>query len=239
MAHIRSSRAEPHVVDHAFGLHSGREAARRIFAEGDGGRRPAQRNRTVARFRHIGDRERDAFPRRPFISWSRVATAGAGVGINDLRCHSVLRQLVVTVVSWPGDCKHRFRGEHLWGACQECLGPSAQRPVTEALLTIRDLTVSIRTRAGTVRIVDRIDLDVGVAEIAGIAGESGSGKTLSMLALLGLLPRHAEVRGRAVFDGCDLLAISDAEMASRRGRAMGLVMQDPYSSLHPMLSVGA
>lgn len=106
------------------------------------------------------------------------------------------------------------------------------------MLRIRALKVSLPTSEGLVRVVDGIDLDVTAGRVAGIAGESGSGKTLSMMAILGLVPPGAIVSGEACFRGYDLLAASDDQVAKRRGKDIGLVMQDPHSSLHPMLSVG-
>jgi oligopeptide transport system ATP-binding protein len=109
----------------------------------------------------------------------------------------------------------------------------------DPLLAIKGLRVELPTQAGLVRVVDGIDLDVAAGHVAGIAGESGSGKTVSMMAILGLLPAGAAVGGEACFRGYDLLSSSDKELAKRRGKDVALVMQDPHSSLHPMLSVGA
>jgi oligopeptide/dipeptide ABC transporter ATP-binding protein len=106
------------------------------------------------------------------------------------------------------------------------------------LLSIKDLQVSLPSRGGLLRVVDGVDLEVAVGKVSGIAGESGSGKTISMMAILGLLPAGAAVAGEARFRGYDLLSTSDGELAKRRGKDVGLVMQDPHSSLHPMLSVG-
>jgi oligopeptide/dipeptide ABC transporter ATP-binding protein len=89
-----------------------------------------------------------------------------------------------------------------------------------------------------VRVVDGIDLDVAVGQVAGIAGESGSGKTVSMMAILGLLPGGSVVDGQAHFRGLDLLKNTNSESAKQRGKHIALVMQDSHSSLHPMLSVG-
>lgn len=108
-----------------------------------------------------------------------------------------------------------------------------------ALLTIRGLQVSLPTRGGLVRVVDGIDFDVAAGQVAGIAGESGSGKTIAMMAILGLLPSGSLVVGTASFDGCDLLTSSADDLANRRGKELALVMQDPNSSFHPMLSIGA
>jgi oligopeptide/dipeptide ABC transporter ATP-binding protein len=96
----------------------------------------------------------------------------------------------------------------------------------------------LRVRIGGTTIVDGVDYQVGQSEIFGIAGESGSGKTMSMLALLGLLPDRSSVEGTANFGGRDLLAMRRAELRELSGRDLAMVFQDPFTSLHPMLSVG-
>jgi len=101
------------------------------------------------------------------------------------------------------------------------------------------LTVDgLRVRIGDNTIVDGVDYEVQPSEVFGIAGESGSGKTISMLALLGLLPERSSVEGTATFAGRDLLAMPRRELRELSGRDMAMVFQDPYTSLHPMLSVG-
>lgn len=108
----------------------------------------------------------------------------------------------------------------------------------DIVLSVRDLEVAIPTRGGLVRVVRGIDLDVRAGQVTGIAGESGSGKTISMMAILGLVPAGSIVRGKACFRGENLLVASRAALESRRGKDIALVMQDPRSALHPMLSVG-
>lgn len=111
--------------------------------------------------------------------------------------------------------------------------------MTDPLLRVRDLRVTMPTRRGRLPLVDGLDLDVVEGTVSGVAGESGSGKTISMMAILGLLPEGATVSGEARLKGQDLIGSSDAELGRRRGRDVALVMQDPHSSLHPMLSVGS
>jgi oligopeptide transport system ATP-binding protein len=106
------------------------------------------------------------------------------------------------------------------------------------LLRVEGLRIRMPGAAAPVTIVDGVDFAVERGEILGIAGESGSGKTLSVLALLGLQPRTAVVGGRALFDGRDLLALSARELRKVRGNEIGVVFQDPLTTLHPMLSVG-
>jgi oligopeptide/dipeptide ABC transporter ATP-binding protein len=96
----------------------------------------------------------------------------------------------------------------------------------------------LRVRIGGTTIVDGVDYEIQPSEVFGIAGESGSGKTMSMLALLGLLPERSSVEGTASFGGRDLLAMRRSELRELSGRELAMVFQDPFTSLHPMLSVG-
>jgi peptide/nickel transport system ATP-binding protein len=111
--------------------------------------------------------------------------------------------------------------------------------MTAPLLQIRDLVVDFTGRNGRVRAVDGIDLDVHRGETLGIVGESGSGKTVTVLAALGLLPPPpaCTVHGRALLDGRDLLAMDRRQLRDLRGRAVGMVFQDPMTSLHPSFRV--
>jgi oligopeptide/dipeptide ABC transporter ATP-binding protein len=86
--------------------------------------------------------------------------------------------------------------------------------------------------------VDGVDFEIKPGEVLGIAGESGSGKTLSSLSLLGLLPGNAVTEGEALFDGRNLLALSQRELEDVRGKEIAMIFQNPTTSLHPMLSVG-
>jgi len=107
-----------------------------------------------------------------------------------------------------------------------------------ALLEVEGLRVRLPTPTGFATIVDGVDYQVEPAQVFGVAGESGSGKTISMLALLGLLPAGAVVEGRATFGGKDLLRLSARDLRAVSGRDIGMVFQDPMTSLPPMLSVG-
>jgi oligopeptide transport system ATP-binding protein len=107
-----------------------------------------------------------------------------------------------------------------------------------SVLEVSGLRVRLPTGAGLTTIVDGVDYAVESGEVFGVAGESGSGKTISMLALLGLLPHGAVVEGSARFGGRDLLRLSRRELRGVSGRSVGMVFQDPLTSLHPMLSLG-
>jgi oligopeptide transport system ATP-binding protein len=106
------------------------------------------------------------------------------------------------------------------------------------VLEVDGLRVRLPTQAGPATVVDGIGYSVEAGEVFGIAGESGSGKTMSVLSLMGLLPAGAAVDGRAVFEGRDLLRLPRRELRRVSGRKLAMVFQDPMTSLHPMLSVG-
>lgn len=107
------------------------------------------------------------------------------------------------------------------------------------LLSIRDLCAEFTTRDGTTRVLDGVSFDVRAGETLGVVGESGSGKTVTVLAALGLLPSSGHVvGGEVVFDGADLLRLNRRDLRHTRGRRVGMVFQDPMTSLHPLLRVG-
>ena len=106
------------------------------------------------------------------------------------------------------------------------------------LLAVRDLAVSFDTLDGEVRAVDGVALEVHSGECLGVVGESGSGKTQLFLALLGLLAHNGRARGRAEFEGVDLLACTARERTRMRGARLAMVLQDPMSSLTPHRRIG-
>jgi oligopeptide transport system ATP-binding protein len=86
--------------------------------------------------------------------------------------------------------------------------------------------------------VDGVDLVVGPGEIVGLAGESGSGKTMTALSLFGLLPHGGRTSGRLEVGGRDVLTMSSGQLRALRGDEVSMVFQDPMTSLHPMLTIG-
>jgi oligopeptide/dipeptide ABC transporter ATP-binding protein len=111
--------------------------------------------------------------------------------------------------------------------------------VPEQLLSVRDLRVEFWTRRGTIHAVNGISFDIAPGETLGIVGESGCGKSVTSLALLGILARAGRVTGgTAHFGGRDLLQLSDSELRSVRGREIGIIFQDPMTSLNPVLTIG-
>lgn len=104
---------------------------------------------------------------------------------------------------------------------------------SEAVLSIRDLHISIGRP-----LVHGISLDLRRGRIQGLAGESGSGKTLTSLAVLGLLPREATVSGSIRLDGTELVGMRRKQLNTIRGRRIAMVFQDPSTALHPQIPVG-
>ncbi len=110
----------------------------------------------------------------------------------------------------------------------------------EPLLRVEDLRVEFHTGDGVVHAVDGITYEVHAGHTLGIVGESGSGKSVASMTTLGLTRNQgATISGRILFEGRDLVACSEEELRSVRGRDIAMVFQDPLSSLHPFFKVGA
>jgi len=105
------------------------------------------------------------------------------------------------------------------------------------LLEVQDLTVSFPTSDGLVQAVRGVSFAVERGKTLGIVGESGSGKSVATQTVVGLT-RGARISGRALFEGRDLLTASRTELQKVRGKKIGMVFQDPLSSLHPYYRVG-
>jgi peptide/nickel transport system ATP-binding protein len=106
------------------------------------------------------------------------------------------------------------------------------------LLEISDLSIRFESDEGRVHAVDRLSFTLGEREVLGIVGESGCGKSVSCMSLLGLLPPTAVVTGRARFGEVDLLALSPRRLQKVRGREISFVFQEPMTSLNPVFTVG-
>lgn len=102
------------------------------------------------------------------------------------------------------------------------------------LLSVSDLSVSIRDT----KILDRISLTVAAGEIVAVTGESGSGKSMTALAIMGLLPGGADCDGLVNLDSVDLLGLSEKEMCGVRGNDIGMVFQEPMTALNPVKTIG-
>ena len=107
------------------------------------------------------------------------------------------------------------------------------------LLEVVNLSIAMTTREGEFVPVRGVSFTVRPGEILGVVGESGCGKSLCNLALMGLLPANARVSADSLhFAGCDLLTLSEAQWRQLRGSQMAMIFQDPLSALNPRLTVG-
>ena len=107
------------------------------------------------------------------------------------------------------------------------------------LLNISDLRITFDQRGLTSEVLHGVDLDIVRGESIGLVGESGCGKSVTWLGVLGLLGKHTRVTGSAKFQGRELLGLSDTELSQIRGRKIAMIFQDPSSSLNPAQRVGA
>ena len=111
--------------------------------------------------------------------------------------------------------------------------------MTEPVLSVRDLVVRFSTERGAVHAVNGVSFDVEAGGAVGLVGESGSGKSVTSLAIMQLLPRGGRiVSGEIRFGGRDLAKLSRNEMRPVRGKELAMVLQDPQSSLNPVITIG-
>jgi peptide/nickel transport system ATP-binding protein len=108
----------------------------------------------------------------------------------------------------------------------------------QALLSVQDLRVQFRTEDGPVFAVNGVSFDLAPGEIIALVGESGCGKSVTAMAVPGLLAPTATVTGRILLEGRDLLALSPKELRSVRGKDVSFVFQEPMTSLNPAFTVG-
>ena len=108
------------------------------------------------------------------------------------------------------------------------------------MLEIRDLEISFYNGKKQTRRTDRVSFDVQPGEIVALVGESGCGKSITALSVLGLLPRQGRVTGGEIlFEGRNLLALSEKELDEVRGREISMIFQDIMYSLNPVLTIGS
>ena len=111
--------------------------------------------------------------------------------------------------------------------------------MTAPLLELKRLTVSFATDDGTVQAVDGIDLALQRGRTLGLVGESGCGKSVTSLAVMGLLPpENSRVSGEVHFEGRDLLKIAPYELRDLRGAQLAMIFQEPMTSLNPAYTIG-
>lgn len=107
-----------------------------------------------------------------------------------------------------------------------------------SLLEIRDLVISFRFAHQTVQVVSHLNFRIEEAEVFGLVGESGCGKSLTALSIMGILPHNARAEGRIIFKGNDLLTLEKGAMRALRGRELAMIFQEPMTSLNPVLTIG-
>ncbi|HVT52870.1 MAG TPA: ABC transporter ATP-binding protein [Dongiaceae bacterium] len=112
------------------------------------------------------------------------------------------------------------------------------RVETGALLSVRDLRVTFGSTRGALTAVDGVDLDVRPGEVLGIAGESGSGKSVTLRAILGLIHAPGLVDGQVFWRGRDLRTLPQRQLRKVRGGEIGIIFQEPMTALNPVLTVG-
>ena len=108
------------------------------------------------------------------------------------------------------------------------------------LLTVKGLETQFKTRYGMVHAVNGVSFSLGQGETLGIVGESGCGKSVSMMSMLRLIPcpPGKVTAGEALFHGKDLLKMSDEEIRMIRGKKISFIFQDPMTSFNPVLTIG-
>ncbi len=112
--------------------------------------------------------------------------------------------------------------------------------MTKPVLSVKELETHLYSREGTIRPVNGVSFDIRQGETLGIVGESGSGKTMTAHSIMGLIPKNlgGVVGGSVLLDGEDLVKMTDAEVRRRRSTKMGMIFQDPATSLNPTMKVG-
>ena len=109
----------------------------------------------------------------------------------------------------------------------------------DKILQVKDLKISFRTSGGILKAVRNISFDLERGKTLAIVGESGSGKSVTSKAVLGILAGNSIVEGgEIIYDGKDLLKITEEEMCTIRGNRISMIFQDPLSSLNPIVKIG-
>ncbi len=118
-------------------------------------------------------------------------------------------------------------------------GPSAAvEPDDGHVLEVQDLTCTLDTPDGPVNLVDRVSFSLRRGQTLGVVGESGSGKTMLVRSIMGIGPKRARVSGRVLLEGVDLLSLPKKERRRRLGSGIGMVFQNPMTSLNPVVPIG-
>ena len=111
---------------------------------------------------------------------------------------------------------------------------------SDPLLRVKDLVVDFKTRQGDARVLDHVSLDVGDGEVLGIVGESGCGKSMTALSIMGLVPDPPGkiTSGSIVLGGTELVGLDPGQLRRIRGKEVGMIFQEPMTSLNPVFTVG-
>ena len=125
-------------------------------------------------------------------------------------------------------------------AVQGTLDAGQVMETAQPLLEVRDLRTHFFVRRGTVKAVDGVSFSLNRGETLGLVGESGCGKSITCLSILRVVPKPAgrTVGGEVIFDGRDLLKLTDEEMRQVRGQQIAMILQDPMTSLNPVFTIG-
>ncbi|RLE22986.1 MAG: ABC transporter ATP-binding protein [Actinobacteria bacterium] len=110
--------------------------------------------------------------------------------------------------------------------------------IGKPLLSVDNLGVGFKTDAGVVQAVTDVSFEIYPGEVLAVVGESGSGKSVTALALMRLHPGNTETTGDVMFDGMDILNLTEPQMRSIRGRDIAMIFQDPMTAMNPVFSVG-
>jgi oligopeptide/dipeptide ABC transporter ATP-binding protein len=106
------------------------------------------------------------------------------------------------------------------------------------LLKVRDLNISFNSTLNTTKVVSCLNFEIKEAEVFGLVGESGCGKSLTALSIMGILPQNAVAEGEIIFKGKNLLTLDSESMRRLRGKELTMVFQEPMTSLNPVLTIG-
>ncbi len=107
-----------------------------------------------------------------------------------------------------------------------------------SLLLVRDLTISFQSTHEYLKVVSGVNFEIKEAEVFGLVGESGCGKSLTALSIMGILPHNASAEGQIIFRGKNLLALDNESMRKLRGKELSMIFQEPMTSLNPVLTIG-
>ena len=108
-----------------------------------------------------------------------------------------------------------------------------------AILKVENLNVTLTQRKSSKKLVEEVSFEVHPGECLGILGESGSGKSMTVKSVLGLLDKNFQISGRAIFDGQDLLRESKEELRRLRGSRITMVLQNPMTCFDPLYRIGS